>query len=151
MNQRTLMSRCQRPGLNPRQESSGLVSSFGAAFDCIWDLERERIRDRCRPDAIKKWSSAKGEVLSQTGFAGFFVFRAHVASSVGESFNGGIEIDAMARFDFVGGDHDGCPGFDCAKSTALDAGNLDVTGHRITRHAEMMLQGGLGGVFGDLR
>jgi hypothetical protein len=60
--------------MNPRQSESRVISVglCSAAF-----------------------TSAKGEVLSQTGFTRLFVLRAHVPAGVSQGLDGSVQIDAM--------------------------------------------------------
>jgi len=53
---------------------------------------------------------------------------------------GGVEVDAVPRCDLVGRDHEGNPRFHGAEGAAFDAGHLHVSGNRITRHSEVMLE-----------
>ena len=90
------MSRCHKPGSNPRQ-ASFVSDSCGAAFFSadvfggfvavsVAIFFRERV-----PDS----QLAKNKVRSQTCFARFFILRAHVLASFGERLDRGIEVNAM--------------------------------------------------------
>src|SRR6478752_9969253 len=79
--------------------------------------------------------SAEDQVLSEAGLARLLVLGVHVLAGVGQGLDRGVEIDAMARGDLVGGDHHGDPGLHRSKGAALDTGHLDVARYRIAGHA----------------
>src|SRR5436190_7850905 len=56
-------------------------------FFCDWG---KRVRREWGGRTLRLFFSAKGQVLSEACFAGFFVSRAHVAAGVREGFDRGI-------------------------------------------------------------
>ncbi len=88
---------------------------------------------------------------ASSAFAGFLVLGAHVLAGLGQGLDRGVEINAVARRDLIGGDHEGHPGFHRAERAALDARDLHIAGDRVAGHAKVMFERGFGGVLGDLR
>src|SRR5262245_37508420 len=60
---------------------------------------------------------AKHQIDSQAAFARLLILVTHIAAGVSERLDRGIKIDAMARCNLVGGDHEGDPGFHSTKGT----------------------------------
>ena len=78
----------------------------------------------------------------------YFAFISFAVSAI--AVDGGVEIDAAIRRDLVARDHEAGPRLDRAERAALDARHLDEAGHRIARHAEVVLQRRLRRVGDDL-
>ena len=102
-------------------------------------------------NALRRDESAKGHGQREASLAGFLVFAVHFLGRLGHGGNRGVEVDAMARLDFVAGDCISGPRFHGAKRASFDAGDLHETGDGIAGHAQMMFEGRLGGVFHDAR
>src|SRR6516164_3361834 len=113
------MSRCHKPGLNPRQASfvsGSLVVAF-LSSDALDGFVRTCASIRSvlhPPDDF----SAKSKVLSQTGFARFLVFRIHVFAGVGQSLDGRIKINAVPPSDLVRRDHESGPSLNRTEGAA---------------------------------
>ena len=60
-------------------------------------------------------------------------------------------FDAAIGGDLVSGDQITCPGFYRAERAAFNARDLHITCDRVASHAEVVLEGRLGGVLKDLR
>src|SRR5690349_5397650 len=95
--------------------------------------------------------SAENDRLRETGFAGFLVLAVHVLRGLGERDDGCIEVDTVPGRDLVAGNRVSGPGLDRSEGATLDAGDLDVARDRIARHAQVMFERRLGGVFDDAR
>src|SRR6266404_9437095 len=99
MNQRTLMSRCHKPGLNPRH-ASFVSGSAGAAFfsaDFFSGFVRTSVAILLRAIAPSVNVSAKREVLGQSRFARFLVLCAHVLSGIDEGCDRGVKHSLLTR------------------------------------------------------
>src|SRR5215216_3499429 len=90
--------------------------------------------------------SAKHYRKSQAGFAGFLVLAVHFLGGLGQSRHGFVEAYAVTVCDLVAGDRIGCPGLDGAERTSFNAWDLNVSGHRVAGHTEVMLEGRFRGV-----
>src|SRR3954467_2557252 len=95
--------------------------------------------------------SAENDGLGEASFAGFLVLAVHVSGGLGQSHDGGVEIDAVPGGDFIAGDRICGPRLDRPERTALDARHLHVTRDRIAGHAEVVLQRRFGRILDHVR
>src|ERR1700712_823087 len=96
-----------------------------------------------RSSSIWRSPAPESDRERESSFTGLLVLAVHVFGGLSHGENRGVQIDPMAAGDLIGGDYIRGPCLDRTEGASLDARNLNIPGHRIAGHSQVMLQCGL--------